>query len=225
MNTLCRTGFLARPFPGDSLGTSSYAVKKGSVMITRRTFVGSMGAMGALGTAAIAAQEPAPARRRRMAVVTTVWRDRSHAWHMAERFLHGYPSNGRWHRPPFDVVAAYVDQTPRNDLSRQRSKEFGFPIFKTIADTLRVGGNRLDVDAVLIIGEHGRYAVNKFGQTEYPRYEFFSQVVDVFRKDGRVVPVFNDKHLSWRWDWAREMVDTARKMNFGFLAGSSLPVT
>jgi hypothetical protein len=59
----------------------------------------------------------------------------------------------------------------------------------------------------------------------YPRYEFFKQVTDVVRKDRRTAPVFNDKHLSWKWEWAKEMVDTARKMNFGFLAGSSLPVT
>ena len=190
-------------------------------MITRRTFVNAVGA-GTLTSAAVAAQ---PARRRRLAVVTTEWRDRSHAWHMAERFLHGYPIAGGWHRPPFDVVAAYVDQTPKNDLSRQRAQEFGFTIHRTIAETLRCGGDRLAVDAVLIIGEHGNYPVNKLGQKQYPRYEFFTQVVEVFRKDGRVVPVFNDKHLSWRWEWAREMADTARKMNFGFAAGSSLPVT
>ena len=52
---------------------------------------------------------------------------------MGERFLVGYPIKGRWHRPPFDVVAAYVDQIPKNDLSRKRSAEFGFPIFPTIA--------------------------------------------------------------------------------------------
>jgi hypothetical protein len=191
-------------------------------MLNRRKFVASAGATAIAASVAHAHQ---PARRRRLAVITTEWRERSHAWHMAERFLHGYPINGRWHRPPFDFVSAYVDQFPKSDLSRDRAKEFGFTIYKTIAEALRCGGDRLDVDAVLIIGEHGRYPINKFGQTEYPRYEFFRQVVEVFRKDGRVVPVFNDKHLSWRWEWAREMVDTARKMNFGFLAGSSLPVT
>jgi hypothetical protein len=190
-------------------------------MLTRRNFVGAVGA-GALIAADAAGQQP---RRRRLAVITTEWRERSHAWHMAERFLHGYPINGRWHRPAFDVVAAYVDQTPKNDLSRQRSKEFGFPLQRSIAEALRVGSDRLNVDAVLIIAEHGNYPVNRLGQKEYPRYEFFRQVVDVFRKDGRTVPVFNDKHLSWRWEWAREMVDTARTMNFGFGAGSSLPVT
>ena len=50
-------------------------------------------------------------------------------------------------------------------------------------------------------------------------------MTDVFRKDGRVVPIFNDKHLSWNWDWAKEMVDISRELKFPFLAGSSLPVT
>jgi hypothetical protein len=160
-----------------------------------------------------------------MAVITTEWRYRSHAWHMAERFLVGYPIDGRWHRPPLDVIAAYVDQHPTNDLSRKRSEEFGFPIFPTVAEALRCGGKELAVGAVLIIGEHGRYPKNEFGQTKYPRYEFFKQVTDVFRKDGRAVPVFNDKHLSWNWEWAREMVALSRELKFPFLAGSSLPVT
>jgi len=37
--------------------------------------------------------------------------------------------------------------------------------------------------------------------------------------------VFNDKHLSWNWDYAKEMYDTARELDFGFMAGSSVPVT
>jgi hypothetical protein len=44
-------------------------------------------------------------------------------------------------------------------------------------------------------------------------------------RSGRAVPVFNDKHLSWNWAWAKEMVETARALGFPFLAGSSLPVT
>jgi hypothetical protein len=146
-------------------------------------------------------------------------------WHMGERFLVGYPIGGRWHRPPLDVVGIYVDQTPENDLSRQRAKEFGVPLYPTIAETLRAGGDKLAVDAVLIIGEHGNYPKSEIGQTKYPRYEFFKQTTEVFRADGRSLPVFNDKHLSWKWDWAKEMVDTSRELGFPFLAGSSLPVT
>lgn len=193
-------------------------------MLTRRAFLGTVGAGLAAGSLALGA-DPTPGQKRRLAVITTEWRFRSHAWHMAERFLVGYPHQGKWHRPPFDVVAAYVDQQPANDLSRARSKEFGFPIYPTIAEAIRCGGDKLAVDAVLIIGEHGNYPKNEFGQTPYPRYEFFKQVTDVYRKDGRTAPVFNDKHLSWKWDWAKEMVEISRELNFGFAAGSSLPGT
>jgi hypothetical protein len=190
-------------------------------MLTRRTFLGTAPA-ALLPNAGTARQ---PAAKKRLAVVTTVWTYRSHAWHMAERFLHGYPVGGRWHHPPFEVVSAYVDQTPGGDLSRDRAREFGFQIYPSVAEALRRGGDTLAVDAVLVIGEHGKYPRNDLGQIQYPRYEFFKQVTEVFAKDGRTAPVFNDKHLSWKWEWAREMVGTARRMKFGFLAGSSLPVT
>jgi hypothetical protein len=193
-------------------------------MLARRDFLGAMGAGLFIAPLASAATNNS-SDSKKMAIITTEWRYQSHAWHMAERFLVGYPIGGRWHHPPLHVVAAYVDQRPDNDLSRQRAAEFGFTIYPTIAEALRCGGKRLAVDAVLIIGEHGNYPRNEFGQTQYPRYQFFKQVVDVFRNDGRSTPVFNDKHLSWKWEWAKEMVDTARAMKFPFLAGSSLPVT
>ena len=163
--------------------------------------------------------------RKRMAIVTTEWRYHCHAWHMAERFLVGYPTQGHWHEPKLEVVSAYVDQFPEKDLSRQRSEEFGFPIYDSVAEALRCGGTELAVDAVLLIGEHGDYPKNEFGQTQYPRYELFKQVTDVYRADGRSAPVFNDKHLSWKWDWAREMVDLSEELGFALAAGSALPGT
>jgi len=193
-------------------------------MPTRRAFLGTAASFAAT-TFLRADDRKADPPRKKLAVVTTEWRYHSHAWHMPERFLVGYPMNGNWHRPPLEVVSAYVDQFPKSDLSRDRAKEFGFKIYPSIAETLRCGGDKLAVDAVLIIGEHGKYPVNELGQTQYPRYEFFKQTVEVFAKDGRVVPVFNDKHLSWKWEWAKEVVETARTMKIPFLAGSSLPVT
>ena len=77
---------------------------------------------------------------------------------------------------------------------------------------------------MLLIGEHGDYPKNEFGQTQYPRYELFKQITDVYRADGRSAPVFNDKHLSWKWAWAREMVDLS-ELGFALAAGSSLPGT
>jgi len=191
--------------------------------MNRRDFLAASAA-GLCSLQSLRAADPGGARKK-LAVITTLWNYRSHAWHMAERFLHGYPWQGRWHRPAIDVVSAYVDQTPESDLSRSRAREFGFTIYPSIAEALRCGGSSLAVDAVLVIGEHGEYPVNEIGQKQYPRYQFFKQVAEVFRADGRTVPVFNDKHLSWNFDWAREMVETARTMKFPFLAGSSLPVT
>ena len=193
-------------------------------MLNRRNFLAATGA-GLLGASLVQASDAKATGVKKLAVVTTLWNYRSHAWHMAERFLHGYPLRGRWHKPAIEVVSAYIDQSPAGDLSRQREKEFGFKIYPSIADALRCGGDKLAVDAVLIIGEHGEYPVNEFGQKQYPRYQFFKQVADVFRKDGRTAPVFNDKHLSWKFEWAKEMVEISKEMKFPFLAGSSLPVT
>jgi hypothetical protein len=162
---------------------------------------------------------------KRIAVIATVYRYLSHAQHMGDRFLVGYPHNGAWHRPDMKVVSLYVDQKPEGDQSAERAQEFGFKVYPTIAEALRCGGDRLAVDAVLTIGEHGNYPQNEKGQILYPRYEFFKQVVDVFEKDGRAVPVYNDKNLSYSFEKAKWMVDASKRLNFPMLAGSSLPVT
>lgn len=162
---------------------------------------------------------------KRVAIVTTIYRYLSHAQHMGDRFLVGYPINGRWHKPDVQVVSLYVDQKPKGDQSEERAKEFGFKVYPTIAETLRCGTGKLAVDAVMIIGEHGDYPKNELGQVLYPRHEFFKQCVDVFEKDGRAVPIYNDKHLSYSFEKAKWMVDQSKRLKFPMLAGSSLPVT
>ena len=162
---------------------------------------------------------------KRIAVITTVYRYLTHAQHEADRFLVGYPHKGRWHRPDMKIVSLYVDQKPEGDLSEARAREFGFKVYPSVAEALRCGGDKLAVDAILIIGEHGHYSRNEKGQILYPRYEWFKQCVDVFEKDGRAVPVFNDKNLSYSFEKAREMVASSKRLGFPMLAGSSLPVT
>ena len=161
----------------------------------------------------------------RVAVITTVYRYLSHGQHEADRILVGYPHQGKWHRPDMRIVSLYVDQKPQNDLSEVRAREFGFKVYPTIAEVLRCGGDKLAVDAVMIIAEHGDYPRNDKGQVLYPRYEFFKQCVDVFEKDGKAVPIFNDKHLSYNFEKAKWMVDAGKRLGFPMLAGSSLPVT
>ncbi len=162
---------------------------------------------------------------KRIAIVTTIYRYLSHAQHIGDRFLVGYPRRGKWHRPDMKVVSLYVDQKPEGDQSAERAKEFGFQVYPTIAETLRCGGPKIAVDAVLLIGEHGQYPRNDKGQVLYPRYEFFQQCVEVFEKDGVAVPVYNDKHLSYSFEKAKAMVDASKRLKFPMLAGSSVPVT
>ena len=125
-----------------------------------------------------------------------------------------------------DLVGLYVDQVGDTDLSHERAARHpAMKIYPSIADALMLGTGKLAVDGVVLVGEHGHYPRNEKGQTKYPRYEFFQEIVKVFRASGRSVPLFSDKHLSWNWDWARQMYDTSREMRFPFMAGSSLPVT
>lgn len=169
------------------------------------------------------AQEARPPRPRVAAVVTECTY-RSHAHVILENFLEPYYFNGKLTDPGVDIVSLYVDQFPSRDMARDVSKQYKIPIFPTIAEALQVGGKELAVDGVLSIGEHGRYPANDRGQRMYPRKRFFDEIVAVFRQSGRVVPVFNDKHLSFRWDWAAEMMQTAKELNIPFMAGSSVPL-
>lgn len=164
--------------------------------------------------------------RPKIAAVVTVYRKYSHAQHIVDRFLEGYGWNGTHHHPAMDLVSLYVDQVGADDLSRDRASRFpAMKIYPTIAETLTLGGPKLAVDGVVLVGEHGTYPKTHKGQVQYPRYQFFKQIAGVYRSSGRAVPLFNDKHLSWNWDWAKEMYDTSRAMKFPFMAGSSLAVT
>ncbi len=166
--------------------------------------------------------KPAP---KKVAVVASVYWYLSHAYHIAGRFLDGYMKGDEHHFPEFGVASAYVEQVKANDLSRELAKEHGFRVSESIEDALTLGTGKLAVDGVLLICEHGDYPYNAFGQKLYPRHDYFKQIVSVFEKSGRTVPVFCDKHLSYNRKKAADMVATANRMKFPLMAGSSLPVT
>jgi hypothetical protein len=111
------------------------------------------------------------------------------------------------------------------DLSRARSQQFGFRLCSNIPEALRCGGDRIAVDAVLTIVEQDDYPSNDRGQILLPSYDFFQQCVQVFEDEGRAVPYFNHKQLSFSFEQAQTMVKTANRLRFPMLAGSSLPVT
>jgi hypothetical protein len=112
-----------------------------------------------------------------------------------------------------------------SDLSKARSQQFGFRLCSNIPEALRCGGDRIAVGAVLTIVEQDDYPSNDRGQILLPSYDFFEQCVQVFEDEGRAVPYFNHKQLSYSFEQAQTMVKTADRLRFPLLAGSSLPVT
>jgi hypothetical protein len=75
----------------------------------------------------------------RVAILTTVWHYLCHAQQMGDRFLVGYPWEGRWHQPPLHVVSLHGDQVSAGDRSAARAGEFGFRGYPTIAEAPRCG--------------------------------------------------------------------------------------
>ena len=166
------------------------------------------------------------AHRPKIAAIVTIYHKYSHAQHIVDRFLEGYGWENRHHYPEMDLVSLYVDQVGDNDLSHDRAQRFpSMKVYPTVADALTFGGETLAVDGVLLVGEHGDYPTNEKGQRLYPRYELYQQIIDVYQSSGKTASIFNDKHLSWNWDWCRQMYDQSQQMGFAFMAGSSLPVT
>ncbi len=159
-----------------------------------------------------------------VAAVVTEYRDTSHADVIVGKILNGFDQRGG-PGPALKLVGIYTDQVPASDLSRALAEKYRFRIARSIDEALTLGSDRLQVAGVLSIGEHGDYpATPDTGQTTYPRRRFFDEIVACFRRVGQSVPVFNDKHLSYRWSDAKSMVETARQMRFPLMAGSSLPV-
>lgn len=211
--------------------TNDPVTESSASLLTRRRFISNTMRVAAVtgilsrdGFTAFPTALGADDKPLKIAAVLTEFTFRSHAHVLLENFLESYLFNGRLTSAGMSLASLYVDQFPDKDMARDVAVRYGIPIYPSIREALCLGGNTLAVDGVLIIGEHGRYPVNEKGQHEYPRKRFFDEVIAVFQQSGRVAPVFNDKHLSYRWDWAKEMYDTARNLQAPFMAGSSVPL-
>jgi hypothetical protein len=161
---------------------------------------------------------------KRIAAIITEYRPLSHADVLVGKFLQGFPCDDGLHPPRVQVASMYLDQIPENDMGVAMAAKFGVPIFATIPEALRLGGEQVAVDGVLIVGEHGDYPLNEMGQKEYPRLRFFEEVVEVLGQEGQSLPVFNDKHLSYHWPSASWMYEAAKSLRLPYMAGSSLPL-
>lgn len=168
------------------------------------------------------ADEPA---RLPVAAVVTEYRHNSHADIIVSRMLLTDMLDGTGRDPGLKLVSLYTDQRPANDISRLLAASHRFPIKPTIAETLTLGTDRLAVDGVLLIAEHGNYPFSPTGNHQYPKRRFWDETLAVFDRTGRVVPVFLDKHLADNWDDAWHVYSTARQRKIPLMAGSSVPGT
>lgn len=164
-----------------------------------------------------------PSDRPELAVIVNSYGPISHGDCLCTKFLEGTEFADHSEPPRCRVAAIHLLEVAKDDIGRELAAKHGVPMYPTVATALCRGGDALAVDGVVIIGEHGTYPHNEKGQQLYPRRELFDQVVGVFRQSGRVVPVFNDKHLSWNWTWAKYMARTVRELGIPWMAGSSLP--
>ena len=197
------------------------------VQSTRRRVLTDLGLGGLASFAGPSLLQGAGLRRKKLpvAAVITQYFKYSHADVLVGKILNGWRQAGG-PGPDLELVSMYVDQFSDKDLSRGLAKKFGFRIARTIDEAVTLGTNRIPVAGVLSVGEHGDYPYTpETKQHMYPRRRFFDEIVAAMRRCGQFVPVFNDKHLGYRWQDAKHMVDTARRYRIPLMAGSSLPVT
>ena len=160
----------------------------------------------------------------RVAAIATIYHPKSHADVIATKFMKGMSTDEGLMPPGVDLVSLYIDHVLENDIGVGLAQEYGVPIYPSIRRALHAGADRLNVDAVLLIGEHGDYPWNERGRHMYPRRYFFEQIAGVFAESGRSVPVFSDKHLAYDFRDAQWMWDRAGELGIPLMAGSSLPL-
>lgn len=163
-------------------------------------------------------------KRLRVAAICTIYYPMSHADAIVSKFLKGMSVDEGFFAPEVDVVSMYIDHILETDIGVGLAAEHGVPIYPSIRRALHAGAEELNVDAVLLVGEHGDYPWNERGRHMYPRRYFFEQIAGVFAESGRSVPVFSDKHFAYSFADALWMWNRAEELSVPLMAGSCLPL-
>ena len=147
--------------------------------------------------------------------MVTIYYPMSHTDVIIGKILEGWLQDGGA-GPDLKLVSMYVDQVGEKDMSRKMAAKHGFKLVKTIDEAITLGTDKVQVAGVISIGEHGNYpSTADTKQPMYPRRRFFEGITAAFERGGKVVPLFNDKHLAYRWEDAKFMYDTARERKTG----------
>lgn len=167
-----------------------------------------------------------------IAVLCTTYFENSHADVIVPRLVRGYLYQGAHHAPRLRVASVYLEQlgTERDygyfpDLGVGFLAEHEITRALTVGEALGAGAPGVNVDGVLIIGEHGDYEFNEYGQQLYPRRRLFDAAVAAMVAANRFVPIFNDKGLSYSARDANEIAATASRLGIPLAAGSTVPIS
>ena len=169
----------------------------------------------------------------RVALITNYYAISSHANAIVTKFFTGFPTDEGLLSPQVKIVSMWIDQPSPDssekrgmaDVGRKIAKLNGVKIYPTISEALTLGGDKLDVDAVIYIGEHGEYSRSRLGVKMYPRLNYLEQIFRVFDASNKIVPVYTDKALAYSWLDAKWIYDRAKELNVPLMAGSVLPVS
>jgi len=160
---------------------------------------------------------------KKIAFITHIYRNSAHADVIGTKLFLGIPTDEGMVAPQVKIVSMYIEQIGANDTGVRIAKMNGATLYPTVEDALTLGGDKLAVDAVVYVGEHGEYPYNRLGMKLYPRMNYLERIFRVFDASKRSVPVFTDKALSYSWLDAKWIYDRAKELNVPMMAGSSLP--
>jgi hypothetical protein len=164
-------------------------------------------------------------RKRKVAVITTTFSIGSVAERLTTRLLEGYWIGNNFHESQCDVASLCVARMESTDLGRRISEAYDLALVPTIAEALMLGESSLAVDGILLVGEDADRNTDSASLKHDSRFRFFQQIVDVFERTRRTVPVFCAGYMAGSWSEAKQMVQWSREMKFPLMAGTSAPVT
>jgi hypothetical protein len=190
----------------------------------RRSFLKVSALASSVRTVRLGQTAASNSHRKKLAAITASYTMRSTADNLISRFLHGCWINDDYHQPACDIASLYVHQVNSTDVAHRIAAAYQIPVTGSISDALTLRTGALAVDGVLLVGEDYDSNARDPGQRDL-RFDFFAEVVKIFKQFNRSLPVFCYGHLSTNWDQARQIYEWSRGLSFPLMAGSSPPVT